>query len=395
MMDYNVLHVSTVHRSDDVRIFQKMCISSSRAGFRTAYIVPCESHKSIDGVDIIALPKRKNRLGRILNLWLVLCKVLKIKADVYHFHDPELLLVAPFLKLRNGRVIYDAHENLPKQILTKYWIPKALRTPISFFSGILEQVLASFCEFMVAATPNIASRFPAKKTVVIQNFPVVEEFEHCEKHMATKRGPVLYMGGINANRGVIELINAMYLIPEELGIRLRLVGSFRTPELEKRARALPGWSRVDFLGWQDRKCLRIELAKARLGIVTFLRAPNHVEAQPNKLFEYMSAGLPVIASDFPLWRQLIEKVGCGRLVDPADPHEIARVIQDLIAEPQVIELMGRNGKKAIAKKYNWRVESQKLFQLYGKILNENPYRGRGAPSVHQSSGSQSQDSGDS
>ncbi len=99
--------------------------------------------------------------------------------------------------------------------------------------------------------------------------------------------------------------------------------------------------------------------------------PNHVDAQPNKMFEYMSAGIPVIASDFPLWREIIEGCGCGICVDPLDPKKIAEAIDYLVDNPEIARRMGENGRKAVYDRYNWDVEEKKLLALYDSLLREN------------------------
>jgi len=150
--------------------------------------------------------------------------------------------------------------------------------------------------------------------------------------------------------------------------RLTLVGSFARPETERRVRASAGWGRVDYAGWLPRSELQARLATARVGLVLFLPEPNHIEAMPNKLFEYMSAGLPVIASDFPLWREIVDSVGCGLLANPEDPGDIARAVDWLLAHPEQAEEMGVRGRRAVEVQYNWATESHKLVDLYRRLL---------------------------
>ncbi|MGQ9498496.1 MAG: glycosyltransferase, partial [Desulfotomaculales bacterium] len=164
-----------------------------------------------------------------------------------------------------------------------------------------------------------------------------------------------------------EMVTAMTLLPEALGVRLVLAGKFVPPFLEDEVRQLPGWERVDFRGWQDRAAVARLLGEARAGLVVLYPEPNYVEAQPNKLFEYMSAGLPVIASDFPLWRDIVEEAGCGLLVDPLDPAAIAQAIQWILEHPKEAEAMGRRGQKAVFDRYNWDTEAAKLLAFYRRL----------------------------
>jgi hypothetical protein len=128
-----------------------------------------------------------------------------------------------------------------------------------------------------------------------------------------------------------------------------------------------GWEKIRFLGWQSRNCIVSLLAEVRMGLVLFHPAPNHIDAQPNKLFEYMSAALPVIASDFPLWRRIIEGAGCGLLVDPLDPQAIANAIEYLLTHPSEAEAMGQRGREAVQKWYNWEPEAEKLVRFYDDL----------------------------
>jgi glycosyltransferase involved in cell wall biosynthesis len=96
--------------------------------------------------------------------------------------------------------------------------------------------------------------------------------------------------------------------------------------------------------------------------------PNHIDAQPNKMFEYMSAGLPLIASDFPLWREIVEGNDCGVCVDPADPAAIAEAIDRLVENPDLARRMGENGQRAVHERYNWAIEEKKLLALYDTVL---------------------------
>ncbi len=118
------------------------------------------------------------------------------------------------------------------------------------------------------------------------------------------------------------------------------------------------------------------MAACRLGLVTFLPAPNHTESQPNKLFEYMAAGLPVVASDFPLWRHIVESSQCGLLVDPSDPGKIAEAIEWILRHPQEAEAMGRRGAEAVRQTYNWGSEAKTLLDLYRQLLHQPVDHGR-------------------
>jgi glycosyltransferase involved in cell wall biosynthesis len=275
------------------------------------------------------------------------------------------------LRLSGARVVYDVHEDVPKQLLSKPWLPKAARAPLSRLIAGLQYLLTRGCyNAIVAATPSIATQFPTRMTEIVQNFPLLGELGSSTRDSVPMRDrppEVLYVGAISRIRGVIENVTAAGLL-ENKDARLILAGTFDAPGLEEEARALPGWSRVDYLGHQPRQAVAARMARARAGIVLFLPEPNHVEAQPNKMFEYMSAGLPVIASDFPLWRQIIDGAGCGIVVDPEDPVAIAKAIDWILTHPDEAEAMGKRGQQAVQEVYNWQAEEKKLLALYERIL---------------------------
>jgi glycosyltransferase involved in cell wall biosynthesis len=135
-------------------------------------------------------------------------------------------------------------------------------------------------------------------------------------------------------------------------------------------RKLKGWEKVDFRGYIDREEIMQILSTSEVGLVTLHPTRSYLEALPIKMFEYMSAGTPVLASDFPLWRGIIEEAKCGVCVDPMDPSAIAKGIKFLLSDKARSSEMGENGKIAFREKYNWLIEEEKLLGYYTKILNE-------------------------
>jgi glycosyltransferase involved in cell wall biosynthesis len=316
------------------------------------------------------LPTPKNRLSRILaSTPRAFILATREGADLYHFHDPELIPVGFLLRLLGKRVIYDVHEDLPRQILSKYWIPPILRAVVAKTAALAEWVAGKAMSGIVAATPAIAGRFPPHKTVVVQNFPLLSEFALGEAPPYRERPMwVAYVGGITAIRGAVEMVRAMEHLPEDLAARLVLAGTFSPPELEAEVRKLPGWSYVDLLGWQGRDGISRLLRRARVGLVVLHPVTNYLDSYPVKLFEYMAAGIPVVASNFPLWREIVEGEQCGLTVDPLDPKAIAEAVRWLLEHPEEAEEMGKRGRRAVLEKYNWEWEAEKLLDLYRRLL---------------------------
>jgi len=367
-----VCHLTSVHPPFDIRIFHKECKTLCQAGYQVVLIAPHDREEDVDGVRIRAFPKAKNRFKRTTQTQLQLFReAITQDADIFHFHDLELLPTGLLLKLRGRRVIYDVHEDYSQALLSREWIPAWLRRLVAQTVVCGEWVGARFLDGVVAATPHISRRFPASKTITVQNFPFLSELTRNPPIPYQQREKIVaYVGVVSGLRGAKEMVKAMALLPQRLDARLKIAGIFNPVGLEDEVKKSPGWDRVDFLGWQRHEEAMAMLGEARMGIVLFHPIPNHTEAQPNKLFEYMSAGIPVVASDFPLWREIIEKIGCGLLVKPLDPEAIAKAIQWLLEHPAEAQEMGKRGHKAIQEQYNWDVEARKLLKSYERIMGQ-------------------------
>jgi len=237
------------------------------------------------------------------------------------------------------------------------------------WSAALAEWIGSHCfDGVNAATPTIAQRFPRPKTVTVQNFPFSNEWVQDQFSPYDQRAPILiYVGGISEYRGAKEMVLAVGSLPRHLQARLQLAGDFNPIGFEEELTRVSGWERVDFLGWQSREQVYKLFGRARIGLVVLHPLVNYLTSYPIKLFEYMGAGLPVIASDFPLWRQVVKGSECGLLVDPLNPTAIAEAIQWLLEHPGEAEEMGKRGHEAVRERYNWDNEAKKLLVLYRSI----------------------------
>jgi len=358
-----VAHLSSAHPPADTRIFYKECRTLAQAGYEVVLIIPHDRDEIVNGVRIRAVSKPTSRFDRMMStVREVYRAALEEDAIIYHFHDPELIPVGILLKNKGKKVIYDVHEDLPRQVLTKPWIKPFLRRVVEAGAQAVEKFCAHYFDRIITVTSTIAERFPENKTTIVHNYPILEEFAGTDFIPYQKRNPlVVYVGGITVIRGIKEMVNAMNLIPETLGARLVLAGKFSPPALENDVSSMAGWSNVEYLGWQSRDEVADLLSKARIGLVLLHPTLNYMDAFPIKMFEYMAAGIPVVASNFPLWRKIVSEIGCGLVVDPLNPQAIADAVQWLLAHPVEAELMGKRGQDAVIKKYNWHTEAQNLL----------------------------------
>lgn len=366
-----ICHLTSAHPVYDVRILLKECVSLANAGFETYLVAATEKDENYRSVCIVSVKKssggRIRRMIKTVNQ--VKAKALEIDADVYHLHDPELLRIAHALKRKGKKVIYDAHEDVPLQILGKYWIPKVFRKLVSALFRNYENKIGASLDGIVTATSFIAKRFRGVNSniITINNYPFLQEFNRMDSY-TEKKNQVVYIGGLSENRGLFEMIRAMQKTEH---ITLALAGSFSPAELEERAKKEAGWEKIDYKGQLDRSGVAQLLAESKAGLVVLHDLPNYLDSQPIKMFEYMSASIPVIASDFPYWRSIIETHQCGICVNPYDKAAIAAAIQHLSNERDEAKIMGINGRKAIEEQFNWEKEAIRLVNFYQKISGKD------------------------
>ena len=368
--------LTSVHPPCDVRIFHKECKSIARAGYDVTLITSVDKDCILDGIKMVRVPRWKNRLDRISRgSFAIYRKACEANADIYHFHDPELIPAALLLRVAGKKVVYDIHEDLPRTISYKSYIPGFLKGAFSRAAELVEDWAGSRFSAVVAATPTIGKRFRAVNdhVAVVNNYPRIEEIEPLGGVVTDKReATLLYVGmRITRSRGAEEMVRAVGLLPEKLHPRLRLVGAWDSRELAGSLSCIPGWARTEYVGPVDRAGIAHELSKASIGLVILHPEPNYVASQPVKLFEYMCAGIPVIVSDFPVCREIVRKARCGLLINPRDPEEIARAMEYLLTHPEEAEAMGRRGFQAVHERYNWANEEKILVQMYERLFNQD------------------------
>jgi hypothetical protein len=367
-----VCHFTSVHRYNDTRILFKECASLAKQGYDTHLVAVEAPDTTVQHVHVHGVRKQgRNRIHRMTRTtWAVYKKAKSLDADIYHFHDPELIPVGLLLRAQGKQVIYDIHEDVPRAIFNRPYLSLYARRLISLIIERFENRAAGKFSTLVAATPEIGKRFEPinPRTVVINNYPLLNELHSSTPSPWQKRLPgIAYVGVITERRGIFQMVEAMQHVPAQLNATLELVGPFETLELREQVMQLPGWNRVNESGILEREQVASLLGKVRAGLTTLLPTTAYSTSQATKTFEYMSAGIPAIISNFPAWKHL-EDMGCCIQVDPYDTRAIANAITFLITQPAAAE-MGRRGRRAIEQYYNWETQVPKLVELYEKLLN--------------------------
>lgn len=373
-----VVHLTTVHHPYDPRIYHKELASLKKAGFDVTLIAqsPDEPQQNEgqkeDLIRHIPIPTYNSRLKRMVLGSLELYKKAKAKqADVYHFHDPELLPVGWLLKRSDNVVIYDIHEDYVTSIMQKDYMSYPMKKIVASLYKKMEKFFAKDMKYCLAEK-YYKDMYP--DGVCILNYPTVNEnFINHKRDEDTLENKLLYTGNVSDVRGA-RIHAQLPTIDDEISVHF--VGKCPA-DLAEEMKAIAGKNedRLHFEGID--RFVEKEVIEERYlernwlaGIALFPPTDHYMKKELTKFFEYMNAGLPIICSNFPVWKNFVEKYQCGIAVDPYDEHEIKQAIAYLRNNPKRAREMGENGKKAVIHELNWQSEEEKLIAWYNKLLNK-------------------------
>ena len=370
--------LSSVHLALDNRVFYREAKTLAAAGYDVTLIAVHDQDEVKDGIHIRALP-RVSRSRRPL-LWRTLARMaLDTHADVFHIHDPELLLITPYLRWKSGRpTIYDIHEANADFIAVKDYLPGAIRRPLAGVFRRLEPQLARHESGLIFADDAIAADFKAIDVpqATLFNYPGSDLIERGGRNEVNEddRPPViLYLGGLERNRGAELMVSALAQVIQTMPeARLLIVGHFMPPELEDELRrdaaahgiahAITITGRVPFVE------IGTYLSRATVGWVTWQPYPKNLKNIPTKLFEYMAFGLPVVSSDLPSTRPFVENEVNGLLAEAADPAAHASALLRILGDQPAAASMGRAGRHLVETRFNWDNMVPRLLALYEAVL---------------------------
>lgn len=370
---YQILHVSTVHIRYDTRIFIKQASSCAELYEHVGLLVADNRGDEMENnVSIISsklfVKKWRHLVNPIIALILILFSK-KYKSKIYHFHDPELIIVAAFLGLLIGknRIIIDVHESTHEAILNKQYIPKLFRKTISAAWNLIELfVVKYFIHNVVAATPYIQKRFSdISNSILVSNYPKIDDVRYVEKSKSYSTYNICYIGNINSMRGLFEFLKIWKEIDE--GGTFYVIGKFSDYNYERRCKEM-NLNNVKYLGHLSRQEIAAIVSRCSIGILPFLKGPNHDNAIPNKFFEYMAYGLHVISNELPLLKKMSEELKIPITVDITNVEASAKVLKhELLGEPH---LKGQKLADLVWSNYNWNIERDKLIALYNTLIGK-------------------------
>ncbi len=383
----HVCQVTTVHAWNDTRIFQRMCRSLAMAGLEVTLVAPAEEEKSAEGIHILPT-KLRGKIARLIGAPVLLYRLLRIHANMYQFHDPELLPWMTLFQLLvpSSAVIYDVHEFYPDTVIAnRYFKVKCLDVIVSKIFLFLEPFLGRLLRGVIGVTGPIAHRFEGGRAriVVIRNLvdlPSVRSARvsaraHEDGAKPSDR-PLLVLGGtIDDQRCMEQLIRALGLLKDRgLVIDLLCLGNPQPSGFADRLLALAGrlglTGQITIMETKPFEEYQRHVARSALGMVLYAPGLNNSMGVPNRLYEFMAHGIPVVASDFPEVARVVKDADCGLLVDAANPGNLADAMEYLLTRPEEAVRLGINGRRAIEDRYNWESESRKLLGFYAQVLEE-------------------------
>ncbi len=371
MKSTSICHVTSVHNWDDVRIFKKQCISLAKHFDDVSLVAPNAPNETVNGVNVIGVefPEIKNRKKRFFELRkLIIQKAIEVDADIYQFHDPELLPFVKKLKKLNKKVIYDSHENAPATILTKDWLKFTwLKKLISSTYNMYEKNTSNKCDGIISVLPKITSSFKHSLSETIYNYPILTSNTIVTKTCG--QGEVfniVYHGGLTRQRGIKEVCAAINLLNQP-NFKLHLVGKWESEEFELECTSLiKDKTKFKNYGLVSYEACQEVLKNSHIGLVLLHHSPNYLYSLPIKLYEYVVNGMAVLMSDIPFWQE--EFGDFVEFANPMDAQQVVSKLEYLMDNFSLVQTKISNFQKVIIESQSWQAEEKKLVKFYEKVI---------------------------
>lgn len=354
-----VLHLTTAHPPRDNRIFNKEATALAERGIDITLAAKENGSQSVNGVKMVELPSLKGRLQRFILGPVAAWRALdQQRPNLVHVHDPELIPMAVlWARTHRSGFVYDAHEDLVGQIEDKAYLSPRMKAVARLYAHLILGLADRAADGIVAATPVIAAKYRNKNLAVVRNYPWLRDYPVIERHEVP--GRVVYVGALTKGRESDVMIETIKAVEESSMVMAGRPDAYT----QKLIDALRPEDRIDFKGPVTPAEIPGILATGAVGFVFLEPLPNYKESLPTKLFEYMAAGIPFIASDFPYWRDLLDEFDAGVFVDTSSPEAPAAALRELLADPERRRAMGERGRKAIEEHFNFEADVDALVEL--------------------------------
>jgi glycosyltransferase involved in cell wall biosynthesis len=369
-----VCHVVSGHARDNNRIFSRQCISLVNSGFDVFILTnDGKPNQVIEGVKIIStVTYYTSRIKVILKAKdMFISEAININADIYQLHGPELIPLGLALKKLGKIIIYDAHEDLPKQMLDKEWVPYIFRLPLSILTRIYFKYTLSRFDEIVTVTDHIAVdlKLINPNTTILPNFPIIGSTGHFHfEDYVVREKVICYTGTVYKQSNQHNIVRA---INDLQNVKYYIAGTVDKKLFEEML-ILDNFKKINYFGLLPKNELPIFYSKALVGILVQdyeqNMGYNKGTLGSNKFFEYMEAGLPIICTDYDLWKKIVEKYVCGICVQPGNVKQIREAIDYIMNNPMQAFQMGQNGRNAVLTEYNWEQVENIYIAIFKKYL---------------------------
>lgn len=368
---------STVHQHDDSRVYHRQAVTLADHFDVTIYIcAPFDEKKIHPTLFIKGFPIWRKKTDRIKNYFLMIKYLFRSDADVFIFHDPELILLIPFVKIfKRKKTIYDIHENYHGLIREKKWIPAPLRNAVEFTYALVEKLVFKFTDMIWYPVKDIEdyyNRYKSLNKLMVRNVPRLSQFGENHGLNEDPKNQFVFVGTMGRDRGLNEIIEAFSLFSKHNNnYQLLLAGGFYSTAYENEIKSLISSLQMDekikLLGKIPYQQVPQLVGESKVGILNHLPTHNYIHSLPIKLFEYLVMGVPVIASNFQNFKDVLEVNDCGVCVDPVDTEDISRAMKDLVSDETRRKQRGVNGRHVVHNDYNWEKEETRLIQAINAL----------------------------
>ncbi len=365
-----IVVLTTVHRKGDNRIFFKE-IASLKKKYEDVYFVVSSEEKApfeLEGIKIHPLPVPNSFFSRLIkNQIVAFRKIRKLKPDVIHFHDPELILFAwIFKKFLRTKIIFDIHENVSESLLTRNYIPAIFRKFVSKTYSLIEKMLIKDFDALIIAETSYRKIY-GETPVEILNYPILHSSSF-EKNFDDVIN-FAYVGGITEARCIFQIIEIFARVkkfsPES---KLFLIGPFASKELENRVKTriekLNIKNNVSVYGFLEITEVYNILKKAHIGFSLMKPLENYKESLSTKIFDYMANKMTYFVSDFPIYKKYARQDETGFMVDCETIEFVVDKIKMLLENRKLLKEYAERGFLKVSTEWNWQTQEEKLLKLY-------------------------------
>ncbi len=364
--------LTTTHNPFDVRIFQKEAKTLAK-DYKVVVIAPNDKNREFikSNIQVITVKKPKSKILHFLTLWRVFKTGIRHKYDIVHCHEPDSLIIGLLFKfLRGSKVIYDVHEHWPSEIVYGWLKIKhkpILKKIVETLSYLVEIKSSKFADCVIAVSNSVAERFKKNgiDVKILPNVPLMSKITSSKKKDCDV---VLVGGGLQEYHGINELLSALANVKNHIPtVTLKIVGNVKV-NIEEMLSEFKLSSNTILTGYLNLEKMYSEIQKGKIGVILFkAEFHNAYLGLPNKLFDYMLCGLPVVASDFPEIRRVVSSAKCGILADPNNIKEITDAMLYLFKSPAEAKKMGIRGKRLIEREMNWERMEDILMDVYRNL----------------------------